>query len=124
MKSYTGNTDDSLEVIAVDLQEALPTLKLTCNAQYYKQKMWTYNFCVHNVKTGASTMYIWDEIIGKHGSCEIASFISHYLQNFVDEKVKSLIIFNDNCAGRNKNLNVVLSYFILIHKGWFETMCL
>ena len=122
MKSYTGNTDDSLEVIAVDLQQALPTPKLTCNAQYYKRKMWTYNFCVHSVKTGASTMYIWDEITGKRGSCEIASFISHYLENFVDEKVKSVIIFSDNCAGQNKNLNVVLSYIIFIHKGRFETI--
>jgi hypothetical protein len=85
--------------------------------------MWTYNFCVDNIKTGASTMYIWGEITGKRGSCEIASFISHYLENFVDEKVKSVIIFSDNCAGQNKNLNVVLSYFILIHKGRFETIC-
>jgi hypothetical protein len=86
MKIYTSNTDDSLEVIAVYLQQALPTPKLTWSAQYYKRKMWTYNLCVHNVKTGASTMYkyIWYEITGKRGFCEIASFISHYLENFVD----------------------------------------
>ena len=58
MKSYEQNTDNSVAVVAIDLQQALPTPKLTCNAQYYKRKIWTYNFGVHNVRTGASTMYV------------------------------------------------------------------
>ena len=47
MKSYGKNTDNSVAVVDIDLQQALPTPKLTCNAQYYKRKMWTYNFAVH-----------------------------------------------------------------------------
>ena len=59
MKSYTGITDDSLEVIAVDLQQALPTPKLTCNAQYYKRKMWTYNFCFTALKQEHPPCIFW-----------------------------------------------------------------
>lgn len=122
MKSYENNTDNSVAVVAIDLQQALPTPKLTCNAQYYKRKMWTYNFAVHNIKTGASTMYVWDETVAKRGSCEIASFILHYFENYVDVDVKSVIVFSDNCPGQNKNLNVVLGYLRLIHNNKFETI--
>ena len=98
MKTYKNNIDYIVAVIAVGLQQALPTPKLTCNAQYYKRKMWTYNFCLHNIKTGASTMYVWDETIGKRGSCEIASVISHYLVTFVSGNIKSVVIFSNNGA--------------------------
>ena len=68
-------------------------------------------------------MYVWDETVAKRGSCETASFISHYLENYVKAKVRSVIIFSDNCPGQNKNLNVVLGYLRLIHKNKSENIC-
>lgn len=122
MEGYKGNTDESIEVICVDLQQALPTPKLTCNSQYYKRKMWTYNLGIHNIKNGKATMYVWDETIAKRGSCEIASFLTHYLENFVSDQVNTVIIFSDNCGGQNKNLNIVLSHLRFIHSSRFETI--
>lgn len=118
LKGLRSNADDSFLVIAFDLQQALPTPKLTTGIQYYKRKLWTYNFCIHNVKTGSSTMYLWDESTGRRGSCEIASCLYDYLCK-VDVNVKKVIMFSDNCSGQNKNLNLVLANLYFIHKDQF-----
>lgn len=55
-KSYKGNQDSTLTAICNDLQQALPTPKLTNGVQYYKMKLWTYNFRVYNIKTGKTSM--------------------------------------------------------------------
>lgn len=42
--------------------------------------------------------------------------MNHYLENFVtDPGVLKLIVFSDNCAGQNKNINLMLLYLRLIH---------
>jgi hypothetical protein len=35
-------------VLTMYLQQALPTTKLLCGPVFYKHKVWTYNFNVHN----------------------------------------------------------------------------
>lgn len=37
-------------VICMDLQQTMPTPKLATGLQYYKRKMWTFNFGIHDVK--------------------------------------------------------------------------
>lgn len=122
LKSYKDNNDPSLAVICVDLQQALPTPKLTTGVQYYKRKLWTFNFGVHNIKTGRAVMYMWNEAGGKRGSAEIASCVMHYVDGNIDSSVNKLIIFSDNCGGQNKNINVVLACLQKIHQGRFTTI--
>lgn len=54
-----------IAVICSDLQQALPTPKFFTGLQYYKHKMWTFNFGVHNIKEKQATMYVWNENEGK-----------------------------------------------------------
>ncbi|PSN37912.1 hypothetical protein C0J52_19523 [Blattella germanica] len=58
LKTYKNNADDSVVAIAVDLQQAMPTPRLTSGIQYYKRKMWTCNLGIHNIKTGCAAMYV------------------------------------------------------------------
>jgi len=60
-KVYEKDNDPSLVAIVIDLQQTLPTPRLSTSVQYYKRKMWTYNFCIHNLKTGAAHFYVWNE---------------------------------------------------------------
>ena len=66
-------------------------------------------------------MYIWDEVTAKRGSVEIASCLSHWIEeNHTDEI--NLVLFSDNCAGQNKNINMVLLLLRFIHQRKFFTI--
>jgi hypothetical protein len=62
MKEDFGNTynDDDFVVIAIDLQQALPTLRIIMNVVFYFRQVWTYNLCIHN-STRQTYMHIRSE---------------------------------------------------------------
>lgn len=51
--------DKSTVVICFDLEKSIPTPNLTCSEIFYSRQLWTYNFCVHDLKTGRATMFMW-----------------------------------------------------------------
>lgn len=122
LKVYYKDRNDSLVAIAMDLQQQLATPRLSTSAQFYKHKLWTFNFGIHNLKTREAFFYVWNESKGRRGSNEVASCLQHYLSNFVGDNVKNLVIFSDNCGGQNKNTNIVLFYLRLIHSGGFDNI--
>ncbi|KAK8372558.1 hypothetical protein O3P69_014576 [Scylla paramamosain] len=84
MDAYSEDNDPSLCVIAMDLQQTLATPRLTTNVAYYKRKMWTYNFGVHNLKESSMAhLYVWNEAVGKRGSSDIGSCLIHYVEHHV-----------------------------------------
>ena len=72
--------NDNTLALCFHLQQTLPTPKLPQSAAYYKRKLWTYNFCVTNMQTNTSTMFVWDEVTAKRGSVEVASCLTKYLE--------------------------------------------
>ena len=73
LKSIAAEDKPHVAVICMDLQQTLPTPKLSTGLQYNKRTMWTCNFCIHNVKEKQGTMHVWNETLGKRGSCEVVS---------------------------------------------------
>lgn len=62
---YSKDKSAAIAAIAIDLQQTLPTPRLTVSAQYYRCKLWTYNLCIHNLKTKHPYFYVWNETEGK-----------------------------------------------------------
>ena len=121
MQSYGEDNDHRLFVLAMDLQQTLPTPRLTTNVACYKRKMWTYNFGVHNLKEPSqANLYVWNQATAKRSSSEIGSCLMHYIEHHVPENINKLIIFSDNCAGQNKNINLSLLLLRYIHSGRFS----
>ncbi|KAG0722412.1 hypothetical protein GWK47_006039 [Chionoecetes opilio] len=122
MKRLQDDNDPKTRAVCIDLQQILPTPKLHTSAAYYRRTLWTYNFCIHNLKTSESTMFVWNETVAKRGSIEVASCLKKWLEL---ESAKGdfgrLVVISDNCAGQNKNINLVLMYLRELHsKCLFE----
>ena len=124
-KVYEVDSDSSLTAIAIGLQSDLPipylTTGLKCARGFqYTRKLSTYNLCIHNLKSKVVYFYIWNETEARKGSSEIASCLLHYVENFVSDNIKKLVIFSDNCRVQYKNINIVLYYLRLIQRERFQ----
>lgn len=120
MKTMKVSKDPFRIVIAIDLQQTLPCPRLAVGQAYYKRKLWVYNFGIVDVKTNRAMMFVWDESVAGRGSSEIASCVLKWLDlrlghNCTDARTM-LTIFADNCAGQNKNLQMVLMALRELHR--------
>ena len=109
--------DPQRKVVCIDLQQTFPCPRLTTGIAYYKMKLWVYNFCIHDVKTNKSTMFIWEETSGGRGSDEIGSCWLKWLELMNSDTFNTVTIVADNCGGQNKNVVIVLTALQQVHKG-------
>ena len=120
MYLFSDSAGDDTMVICMDLMQAMPTPKVSTSIAFYLRKLWTFNFGIHDMKTGRGYMYVWDETTARRGAIEICSCIYKFVTTVVPPTVKKLVIFSDNCPGQNKNFFIVLFYLFLIHSRHFE----
>lgn len=106
-------------VIAVDLQQALPTPKLTVGPAFYKRKLLSYNLGVHSCSDNQGYMMVWDETTAKRGAEEICSCILKYL-SVSQIRAEELHIITDNCRGQNKNWTFISMAAALVKGGFFK----
>lgn len=116
-----AKNDSTSIIICMDLQQALPTPKLETSIVFYKRQLWTYNFCIHDMVTNASYMFLWSEDTAKRGSEEIMSCVFKFVST-LPASVRNLIIYSDSCCGQNKNFGAVVFWLFLIHTGRFDTI--
>lgn len=116
LASLASKDPAKYHVIALDLQQVLPTPKLTVSHAFYKRKLSTYNLGIHDLGTNRGYMFVWNESIAERGSDEIASCLLKYLQcqNISSEE---LHIISDNCKGQNKNWTFIGVYNALSRSG-------
>lgn len=109
------------DVFIFDLQQALLTPTLTVGDAFYLRKALTYNFGIHDGKTGKGFMFMWSENVAGRGSDEIASCIWKYIK-LCKPTAKRLVIYSDNCGGQNKNWNLMALWRQLVLDGVYESI--
>lgn len=113
--------DETTVVICFDLQKTLPTPNLTCSKVFYCRQLWTYNFCVHNLKGNSASMYMWHEGQASRGCQEVASCLLKYIQS-LPSTVKHLVAFSDNCGGQNKSALIVRFWAYVVANTQIESI--
>lgn len=100
---------------SMDLQKCLPTPCLTNAQSFYKLKLWTFNFTICDMTENQFSCMVWNESIGKRGSNEIASCILKWISS-LPQDVKEITFWSDNCAGQNRNINLLFFYSWILYK--------
>lgn len=100
-------------MITFDLEQALPTPKLTTNIVFYKRQMWTYNLGVHDCSDEKGYMYMWPETVASRGSQEVGSCLLQHFQS-VSSPAPNLIAYSDACGGQNRNINIVCFWMYVV----------
>jgi len=99
--------NQSMKVITFDMQQTFPTPHLETGVVFYKRQLWTYNLGVHDYTNNDGIMLMWPEGTASRGSQEVGSCLMKYCKSLPDQ-ITHLTAYSDNCAGQNKNFNLVL----------------
>ena len=102
---WPRDAPQQLHTVAFDLQQALPTPKLSCGPAFYKRKVYTYNAGVHNCGENKASMMLWPETVAGRGADEIGSCLLKCFEQPIQSR--KLAVFSDNCEGQNKNMKIM-----------------
>nr|CAD7402945.1 unnamed protein product [Timema poppensis] len=115
-----GKRDDQVSAIVFDYMQNLPLPHVPVQEIFYFRQLWVNNFCIQNVVTGKSEMYVYHEGLARKGPNEVCSFIKHYIDYVLPKKVKVLHVFSDSCGGQNRNHTVARFLSALTVTGRFS----
>ncbi|XP_041474507.1 uncharacterized protein LOC121423251 isoform X2 [Lytechinus variegatus] len=97
-----ASIDPSFSSFSFDLQQVLSCPAASASVLYYKRKLSSYNFTVYDQYDHEGKCFIWNELNGKRGSCEIGTCLLKHLSE-LPERVQHVTLFSDCCGGQNRN---------------------
>lgn len=77
-------------------------------------------FAVYNIKQNTAKFYISHEGNGKIGPNDVYYFLLDYINKKISETVKTLHLFNDNCARQNENQALTKMLLALVEMKKFD----
>lgn len=116
------SADPAVAGVAVDMQKTLTMPRLTTGVHPRKQKIWTYSFCVHNLKESTTNVYVWNEATARRGASEIGSCLINYVNNYIPDSVNKFFIFSDIHCRLTKNIDLSLLLLRWVQSGRFTSI--
>ena len=122
MQQCKKNLNETEGAIVFDYMQNLCLPYIPVQESFYYSKITVNVFAVHNLKNKHVMFYLYDETIAKKGSNEVCTFVKDYIFNYIlpDKKIKTLLMFSDNCGGQNKNQMMLSLCLALCDLGLFE----
>ena len=108
--------------LCFDYMQNVSMPKIPVQDLFYLRKLTVCVFCVYNLKTEQPVLFIYHEGNAKKGPNEVCSFLMKYIEQYIDQSCKKLLIFCDNCPGQNKNQVMVRFNLALMETGRFTSI--
>ncbi|XP_063228181.1 uncharacterized protein LOC134534082 [Bacillus rossius redtenbacheri] len=93
--------------IVFDLMQNLPLPHIPVQEIFYLRQLWVNCFCVHDLKSHHSCLYVYHESVAKKGANEVCSFLLDYITHCVSKDVTDLYLYSDGCVGQYKNHSMI-----------------
>ncbi|CAF4948439.1 unnamed protein product [Pieris macdunnoughi] len=104
--------DSRSHVCTFDFEAVLYCPLVLGKPVFYKRKLGSMNFTIHNAATKQGYCYFWPEYEGNRGSNEVSTCLYNYISNL--SNVDHLILFSDCCPGQNRNSVLVAMFNYII----------
>jgi hypothetical protein len=72
--------DERVLGLCFDYMQNLPLPKIPVQDVFCLRQLWVNVFCVHNMKTRKSVMYVYHEGTARKGANEVCSFLYDYMK--------------------------------------------
>lgn len=69
---------------------------------FFMRHLWVNVFCIHDLKTGKSKMYLYHKGEGNKSPHVVCSCLLDYINKEVSASVRKLVLFSDGPSGQNK----------------------
>ncbi|KAK3788804.1 hypothetical protein RRG08_029251 [Elysia crispata] len=73
LKTHLHYAQNDNEMYRFDFQQNLPSASIFAGDMFYSRMLWTYNFGLHDCKSGDAIMHLWSEAEAGRGSSVVAS---------------------------------------------------
>ncbi|PSN40966.1 hypothetical protein C0J52_22716 [Blattella germanica] len=123
MDNVTRICKERKDVIAIafDFVQNLPLPFMPVQEMFCLRKLWYYVFNIHAIGRGTSVFYTYTEDEALRGPNEVCSCVLDFI-NQISEEVKILYVFNDACAGQNRNHTLTRLLATLTMNGRFSVI--
>lgn len=92
----------NIHALTFDLEQVLSLPKSSISNFYYKRKLSLYNLTTYSLGNRDVKCFLWAEMDGKRGACEVGSCLVQYISSLPDT-IDHVILYSDCCSGQNRN---------------------
>lgn len=115
-----AETDSSFLSASFDLQSVLQVPSSNASPMYYSRKICVYNLAIYEAASpNTGYCFLWSEINGKRGSCEIGTALLHWIQQ-IPNNIKEISLFSDTCGGQNRNQFITALFLYVVQRTHLE----
>lgn len=124
LKETEQSCKDNMHVggLVFDYMQNLPLPHIPVQEIFYLRQLWVNCFCVHNLKTQKSLLFVYHEGRANKGANEVCSFLHYYINEYLDKSITELHLYSDGCVAQNKNHAVIRMCLGLTHSGRFSNI--
>ena len=119
-KKVEAKQDRTRAAVVFDYPKTLVFPVREVSSFFCSVRLKTYNFTLEDFDNCSHTYYVYTEKDAKRGSCEVITFLLHYLGMLKKRGITSVEYFWNRCSGQNCNWQVFITLSYALQQLHFE----